>query len=131
MKKSVVILIGVIYFAAVALVSFFGLQFQVFKQDIEVTSVEILNESVKDGQVTIYLDDSGKAQFLVEYQVLPNEATNKNVRFLLTNFGETQAGSIDSSGMITFNGEGVAQVQVFAEGTDKHADFFIIVKKKN
>lgn len=131
MKKSVVILIGVIYFAAVALVSFFGLQFQIFKQDVDVTSVEILNEDIKNGQVTIYLDKDGKAVYDVEYQVLPPEATNKNVRFVLTNFGEMQSGSIDANGRIVFDGEGMAQVQVFAEGTDKHADFFIIVKKKN
>ena len=131
MKKSVVILIGVIYFAAVTLVSFFGLQFQIFKQDVDVTSVEILNEDIKNGQVTIYLDKDGKAVYDVEYQVLPPEATNKNVRFVLTNFGEMQSGSIDANGRIVFDGEGMAQVQVFAEGTDKHADFFIIVKKKN
>ena len=41
MKKSVVIIIALIYVASVALVSFLGLQFKVFEEVVPVESIEI------------------------------------------------------------------------------------------
>ena len=43
MKKSVVVLIALIYILSIALVSFFGLQYKVFEEVIPVERVEILN----------------------------------------------------------------------------------------
>ena len=47
MKKSVVILILVIYLVSVALVSFFGLQYKTFDEVIYTESIEFLNDDIK------------------------------------------------------------------------------------
>ena len=46
MKKSVIILIAIIYVASIALVSFFGLKFKVFEEVVPVESVKILDENL-------------------------------------------------------------------------------------
>ena len=46
MKKSVVILIAIIYVTSIALVSFFGRAYKVFNEVIDVQSIESLNEEL-------------------------------------------------------------------------------------
>ena len=70
MKKSVVILIAIIYVASIALVSFFGLQFKVFEEVIPVESVEILNDGLKHNDtwgnyVTVSPDASGEWHYQI------------------------------------------------------------------
>ena len=43
MKKSVIVLIAIIYVAAIGLVSFYGLKFKVFEEVVPVESIELLN----------------------------------------------------------------------------------------
>ena len=47
MKKSVIVIIAVIYIASIALVTFFGLKHNTFFEDKKVTSVSIVNEGIK------------------------------------------------------------------------------------
>ena len=44
MKKSVIVLIGVIYVLAIAMVSFFGLNIDTFNENIYVESVKCIND---------------------------------------------------------------------------------------
>ena len=85
MKKSVVILIAIIYVLAIALVSFFGLQFKMFEQIIPVETLEILNEgllqSEKWGRYTVVNLVGGNGEFRIEYRVHPDDATNKTLDF--------------------------------------------------
>ena len=81
MKKSVVILIALIYVASIAVVSFFGLQFKIFDEVVPVSTIEILNKNLKtqeDGTpyAVVRLDENKRAQFLIEYKVTPENATN-------------------------------------------------------
>ena len=48
MKKSVVILIGIIYVASIALVSFFGLKAKIYNAKVYAERVQILNDYVVD-----------------------------------------------------------------------------------
>ena len=59
MKKSVVILIAIIYIASIALVSFFGLQLKSFDEIIYSTGIDLLNEDIK-------LDKNGNNYALAE-----------------------------------------------------------------
>ena len=47
MKKSVIILIAIIYLASVALVSFYGLQPKMFDEVVYVDSIEFLNDDIR------------------------------------------------------------------------------------
>jgi hypothetical protein len=89
MKKSVIILIAIIYVASIALVSFFGLKFKVFEEVVPVESVEILDENLKPGNenfdfyTVIELDSEGKGRYQIKYRVHPDNATNQEVDFIL------------------------------------------------
>ena len=87
MKKSVIILIAIIYIASVALVSFFGLQFKVFEEIIPVERVEITNEVADhndtwgDYVVITQPDENGEVRYRIDYRVYPENATNTDVSF--------------------------------------------------
>lgn len=101
MKKSVIILIGVIYIMAVFAVSFFGLKTQVYNEKIYISSIEITNENLKviEGEQYIIVDyDDGPV--IIERKIYPLNATNKVVEY---NYDETNAyASVDSRGVVTF-----------------------------
>ena len=74
MKKSIVILIGIIYVCSIAVVSFFGLQFKVFDEVIPVEKIELLNEGLKYSQtwgnyVIIYPNEDGEYRYKIDYRV--------------------------------------------------------------
>ena len=112
MKKSVVIIIAIIYVAAIALVSFFGLQFKVFDQIIPVESIEILNTDLKDappgsdwGKYTqVFLDKDGNGAFQIEFRVLPDNASNKLVTFVVAPDNVLDNVSVAPNGLVTVVG---------------------------
>ena len=131
MKKSVVILIAVIYVAAIAVVSFFGLQFKVFDEVVPVSSVEITNKGLKDNNGTPYavitLGKDGTAQFLIEYKVSPDNATDRDVRFAYDT--TNQYVSIDEKGLVTITGPTYIKISVIAtDGTNAQADIILLAK---
>ena len=135
MKKSVVILIAIIYVASIALVSFFGLQFKIFEEIVDVESVEILNEGLKENATwgkytTIAPDASGEWHYQIKYRVHPDNATNTAVDFNLAATPEGCA-TIDENGVVTFSKSGMAKVYVIAtDGTNAEATVTIIAKAK-
>lgn len=87
MKKSVVIIIALIYIASIALVSFFGLQFKVFEEIVDVESIEITNEGQKHSEqhgdyVVVKPNANGEYKFQIRYRVFPDDATNTEVDFV-------------------------------------------------
>lgn len=117
MKKSVVILIALIYVAAIAVVSFFGLQFKVFDEVVPVSEIKILNNDLKtlgDGTpyAVVRLDKNGRAQFLIEYKVTPENASNTDVTFAYDK--TSTVASVDERGLVTFTGPGFIKVTVIA-----------------
>ena len=144
MKKSVVILIALIYVVAIALVSFFGLQFKVFEEVIPVEKIEILNEpddyltkwseelqaDVEIPYVFIKPNANGEYVYQLDYHVYPDDATNKKVNFAYDT--ETTKGvTITEDGLVTFDTsvEGFSQyVTVYitpADGSDFKTQFII------
>ena len=88
MKKSVVILIAIIYVTSIALVSFFGLAYKVFNEVIDVQSIELLNEGLKDSgdpekgyYAIIQKNENGEWKYQIKYRVHPDNATNTKVDF--------------------------------------------------
>lgn len=115
MKKSVVILITIIYIASIALVSFFGLQFKVFDEIVYSNKIELLNEDIKiDKNGNPYAlatkGDDGVWRYQLEYRVYPDNVTNSAVTFSYDNQNNTV--SIDENGVITFTKKGVVTIEV-------------------
>ena len=130
MKKSVVIIIALIYVASVALVSFFGLQFKVFEEVVPVESVEILNEGLEysDSQgkyIVIKPDANGVYNFKIEYRVYPDEATNQEVDFA---YEEREGVTVDKElGTVTFERPNMIKVRVIAKDGSNAEDTILIV----
>ena len=142
MKKSVIILIGIIYLASIALVSFFGLKFKVFEEIIPVERVEILDDTLKPGNENfdfykvIELDSDGKGRYQIKYRVYPDNATNQEVDFILTpmNSGDDSVpATIDENGVVIFEKQGAVIVSVVARdstGEDSEVSIALMAVKK-
>ena len=117
MKKSVIILIGVIYIAAIALVSFFGLQAKIYNEKVYVERIEILNEYDIDDQgnkyIVFYPDENGERKFQINYRVYPDDASTKKVDF---NYDTQNTNvTIDENGVVTFKKKGSVIVNITAK----------------
>ena len=121
MKKSVVILIALIFIASVILVSFFGLQFKTFDEIVYVESIELLeddrypfktDEETGEKYVVIRPDDNGVRQYQIKYRVHPDNATDDGVTFAYDT--QNTAVTIDENGVVTFARKGVVTVQIIA-----------------
>ena len=121
MKKSVVILILVIYLVSVALVSFFGLQFKVFEEVVYVESVELLNEGLLvpefeadfDYYALVAPNEQGELRYQIKYRVHPDNATDQRVDFVLENAsgdGEVTGVSVDANGVVKMEKVGTAVI---------------------
>ena len=131
MKKSVVIIIALIYVASIALVSFFGLQFKVFEEVVSVESVKIINEGQKYSEslgdyVVIYPDEKGERRIQIDYRVNPDNASNTTVDFA---YEEVDYATVDEFGVVTFTGPGVLKVRVIATDGSNAEDTILIIAK--
>ena len=101
MKKSVIILIGVIYVMAVFAVSFFGLKTQVYNEKIYINEIQIINENltIVDGKQYLIVDyDDGPV--IIERKIFPVNATSKVVEYVYDE--SNQFASVDEMGVVTF-----------------------------
>ena len=121
MKKSVAILIAVIYVTSVALVSFFGLQAKMYKDKVYVESIEILDPENKikiddegNPYVTILPDENGERKYQIQYRVYPDDASNKTVSFDYDK--QNPNVTIDENGIVTFKKK--SSIIVYIKATD-------------
>ena len=132
MKKSVVIIIALIYVASIALVSFFGLQFKVFEEVISVERVEIINEGQKHSAtqgdyIVIYPDEKGERRIKIDYRVYPDNASNTTVDFA---YEDVDYATVDEYGVVTFTKSGVSlKVRVIATDGSNAEDTILIIAK--
>ena len=132
MKKSVVILIAIIYVAAIAVVSFFGLQFKVFNQVVPVSEIVIDNKDLKtEGSTTPYaivkLGSNGTAQYQIKCTVFPVEATDTGVKYAYDT--QSTIASIDEKGLVTFTGAGYLEITIVPnDGSDVSAKLILIAR---
>lgn len=121
MKKSVIILIGVIYILAIVIVSFFGLKIETFNETVYVDEVKITNEGVKtaaDGSKYVVINYlSGEEElttYQLEWHVYPDDASRKMVDFL---YDETKTiATVNGFGTVVFNKKG--SITVYVSSTD-------------
>lgn len=119
MKKSVVILITIIYIASIALVSFFGLQFKVFNEIIYSNKIEIINEDIQinpnDGTpyAMAQKGEDGVWRYQLKWRVYPDDVTNNAVTFSYDNQNNTV--SVDENGVVTFTKKGVVTIEILPQ----------------
>lgn len=98
MKKSTLIIIGIVYLASIALISFFGMKVTVYSKVINVESVECINTTDNAKNITVVVENGIKTikiPFVESFDIvsktgtfvqlfaraLPDNATNKNVDY--------------------------------------------------
>ena len=124
MKKSVIILIGVIYILAIVVVSFFGLKIETFNETVYVDNVKFTNEDIKtanDGSKYVVISYLGGEDEITAYQlewrVTPDDASRKIVEFL---YDETKTiATVNEFGTVVFNKKG--SITVYISSTDGSA----------
>ncbi len=132
MKKSVVIIIALIYIASVALVSFFGLQFKVFDEVIPVETIEITNEGQKSSEqfgnyLVIYPNEKGELRVKIDYHVYPENASNTTVDFA---YEQIEGITVDEYGVVTFpSAGGSLKVRVIATDGSNVEDTILIIAR--
>ena len=134
MKKFSVILIGFIYIASIVVISVFGLRAESYTIVVPVTKIECTNET--DSNTEVSINNAGKKVIKVKYgepgnpetlsgtmiqltyKVYPDDATNKDVKFVYnknnTNavFHTTEDGK--ETGLIFFKGKCYMEITITA-----------------
>lgn len=87
MKKSVIILIAVIYIASIGIVSFFGLNPKTYGEEILIETIEISDPDIyinSDGikAVDITPDENGELKYKLNFTVTPEDATDLSVIYI-------------------------------------------------
>ncbi|MBE6531288.1 MAG: hypothetical protein E7679_04265 [Ruminococcaceae bacterium] len=132
MKKSVVIIIALIYIASIALVSFFGLQFKVFEEVIPVERIEIINDGQKYSEsqgdyIVIRPNEKGELRLKIDYRVYPENASNTKVDFA---YEEVDYATVDEYGVVTFSRPGILKVRIIAKDGSNAEDTLLIIATK-
>lgn|SRR5574344_38051 len=134
MKKSVVMMIAIIYIASIVVVSLFGMKISVYNEDIPVTQILCTNKTDAENNVQV-IDDDGertiKIKFVesanaekltgtmlyIEHRVLPDNATNKIVKYVYSEnqnveFYKDTTGA--ENGLILFHGKAIIDVTIMS-----------------
>lgn len=150
MKKSTLLVIGILYIASIVAISVFGLKTVIWDVVIPVKSIECLNKS--DDHADVSLTDDGKKFIKIKYEepgviedgipkgtmlqllwrVLPDNATNKEVRFVynteLTRVNFVKNNDGKELGLILFTGKVKLDLQIVStDGTRVVEDVVIWV----
>ncbi len=134
MKKLVIVLIGIIYVIAIAVVSFFGLKIETFNQTVYVTNIECTNENLKvasDGTkyiVTNFVkNEENPTTVQLQWHVYPDDATRKIVKFIYDE--NTTVATVNEFGTVIFNKKGTITVYIKStDGSNKQEVIKIIAK---
>ena len=124
MKKSVLILILVIYVASIVVIGFFGVKVGTFNVTAYVEEIQLTNEEV-------VMDPNGVDQYIIihftpynegennpnfvqlYYKVIPEDATFRNVTF---EHAENEKASVNSIGTVIFTGR--TTLTIYITSTD-------------
>ena len=117
MKKSVIILLAVIYVLAIVAVGTLGLKGKSYDETVYVEKVTCTNEDIKvDSSGNKYAvihyvaDDEDPTTYYLEWKVTPDNATNKNVEFKYDE--DSTVAYVLGYGAVVFNKKGVITVQI-------------------
>ena len=132
MKKSSIILIAIVYVASIVLISVFGLRSVVYNEVIPVKKIECINENVNGitvGEtstgiktIVVNFSQSSNKTLTLEWRVLPDNATNKNVQFIYDSNSAFEFLTDENGkeiGQIQFKKSVITSVKIMAEDGSK------------
>ena len=135
MKKSVVIIIGLIYGLSIIAVTLFGLKHKTFNEIVYVSQVEIIEDNAsykQDGSKYLMLtpDENGNCQYQLVWTISPDNATNQQVSF---NYDKQPSFvTVDENGLVSFTGQGAITISITAaDGTSQSDKIQLINYKVN
>ncbi len=105
MKKSVVILIALIYAASIALVGFLGLKAKSYNEVVYVESIEILSDYEVDHKtgskyIIFRPQENGDKTIQIECRAVPDNASDRKIIYSLAK--DCTTATIDENGLLTF-----------------------------
>ena len=132
MKKSVILLIAIIYAAALLFVGFLGRNPKVFEEVVSVERVEITNQEMAvhssfGRYVTITPDSKGRMQYQLEYKVYPENASVKTVSYRIEASPAGCATIDENTGLLVFTAPGLVKVFVIADDGSTAQDTFTVI----
>lgn len=135
MKKSVLLLIGIIYILAIATVSFFGLKIQIVGETVYINKIECINENAKvvNGEkwiiVNYYEDPDNPLAVQLEWRIYPDNATKKLVSFVYDE--NSTVATVNKLGTVIFKKSGAITVDIIAaDGSNNVIETVKIIAKK-
>ena len=136
MKKSVIILIAIIYVASIVVVSFYGMAFEIFDPVVYVEKVELEGDNLQSGEyldpptnhfLVLYPDSDGIYRYQIKAKVTPSDATNKKLNYV---FDENDAVTIDSTGLVTITEPTAVTIHIIStDGTNQSVSIQIYAKR--
>lgn len=136
MKKSVIILIGLIYITSIILVGFFGTKIGTYDVVVYAEKIEVLNKDVKtlSGQKILtfdfipYENEQDNINYIqLDWKVTPENATNIGVIFSYAS-NITHA-SVSPLGIVYFKSKGSITVYISADD-GSNIETSIIIRAK-
>lgn len=128
MKKSVAILIGIIYVVSIVVVGFFGLKIKGFDTTTYVTEVTFIGneiEEMEDGTKYVTIEYNNTHTYQLKWRVTPDDATHPEVRF---GYDETtDVGNVSQEGLVTFYKPGVISVYIHSTDGSSKNDYIKVV----
>lgn len=133
MKKSVIILIGIIYILGIVLVNMFGLQIAEYQSKVYIQTIQFTNDDIfiqNDGEKDIKkvnLRLSETTEYQLEWEYTPVDATEIDVMFT---YDESKGiGTVDENGLVTLKRKGVLIVYIrTVDGSSKSDSITLVVK---
>lgn len=147
MKKSTMIIIALIYISSIVVVSIFGLKAVVYEQIVPVTHIQCVNETkgnvqVEEGNkkiIRVAFTTPGDIESLtgtilqLEFRVLPDNATNKELKYVYAreNYPQVKFHQIEGreTGAIVFTAPALFTLRVYStDGSNIYDEMLISVR---
>jgi len=123
MKKSVIIMILIIYVASIVFIGFFGMKIASYNETLYVDHIECTNEEAVQytgfkyviiDYATILEGDMNTNVFQLQWKVYPEDATYRGVSFVYDE--NTTVGYVTNIGTVVFNKKGT--ITIYITSTD-------------
>ena len=152
MRKSVLVMILVIYIASILFIGFFGMEATLFNEKLYVEKIVITNETCNDYSVhylpnedltyiTFFYNDSYEGDWesglnpntiILGFRVVPEDATNRAVAFSYdqNHEGGNPYGSVTDNGIVRFKRWGTITVTISAlDGSSAKTRVAVVARK--
>ena len=120
MKKSVILVIAVIYVLAIVVVGFIGIRMKIYNANVYVEKIECVSDNYRkcnenddfyqkgyDGYISVIYEENLKV--LIKCNIYPENASEKKLEYIYDKISTTYT--------LTYNDDGTANVEFFKGGS--------------